>query len=119
MNQQLGNKGEKLAIEYLSSLGYIILENNWRYGHLEVDVIAKDKSELVFIEVKTRVTKDFGQPERAVSWRKQLFLSSAADAYVHQNNFNGETRFDIISIIYKNKLLELEHFKDAFWPGVL
>lgn len=118
MNNKLGNRGESIAQSYLSSLNYHILETNWRHGHLEVDLIAKDRNELVFIEVKTRQNEEHGLPEAAVSWKKQLYLRSAAEAYVHQINFYGESRFDIISIIYQNKVHSLEHFKDAFWPGV-
>ena len=114
----LGDKGEELAAHFLRSLRYHILAQNWRHQHLEVDLIALDGPDLVFVEVKTRKNKIHGNPELAISQAKKNHLVRAAEAYIEESHSNREVRFDFISIIYNSKFTEVEHFKDAFWLGV-
>jgi len=119
-NQDLGRIGEGLAINYLLDKGWIILERNWRYGRLELDLIAKVNTSLVFIEVKTRSQKKYGSPEESVISQKEENIRKASLAYIQKLKYNGEIRFDIISIILdqKNEIREIEHIEDAFFPGL-
>lgn len=114
-NTELGKKGEELAINYLAKKGYRILNKNWRYQHLEIDIIAKDGDMLVFVEVKTRSTGFFGNPEDAISTQKIRRLVDAAEAYILITDSDLDSRFDVISILlHPNKTPEIEHFDDAF-----
>ena len=113
-----GKKGEELAVEYLKSLGYEIVALNWYTGHLEIDIIARDGTELVIVEVKSRGKDSYEQPVEAVSNKKIRFLVNAAEAYIQENNWDQNTRFDVISIIFYGGGYEIEHFKDAFYPPV-
>lgn len=112
---ELGKRGEEMAFAYLRRKGLKIVACNWRYQHLEIDIIAQDKDVLVFVEVKTRRTAYFGSPEEAVSSQKIAHLFNAAEAYIFENNYQGESRFDVVSIILPpGKKPELEYFEDAF-----
>jgi len=115
-HNELGESGEKIALEFLRKKGYKILDINWRFGSDEIDIIAKDKNYLVIIEVKTRSTNVFGEPEVAVTKQKQKFLIRAAQNYITQKNINEETRFDIIAIVTKAGKLDIHHIEDAFYP---
>ena len=115
-NTETGAKGEKIASEYLTQLGYSILENNWRFKRCEVDIIAKENNTLVFVEVKTRTNTKFGLPEEAVAKPKQKQLIQAADEYIFQQNHKGEIRFDVIAIqLVKIQNHNILHIKDAFF----
>ena len=111
-----GKQGEEIAVQYLIDKGYEILERNWRNRHKEIDIIAKDGDELVIVEVKTRQTDEYGNPDVAVTLQKQRLLISAANAYLFRNNLDVETRFDIISIVFKEGKPVIEHIEDAFLP---
>lgn len=115
----LGKNGEQLAADYLRCLGYQILEERWRLHHLELDIIAIDREtqELVFVEVKTRTTPIFGNPEDAVDYRKIMNTVRAADAYIKQTGNEQPWRFDIIAVVDNGKSQPtLTHFKEAFYP---
>lgn len=113
-NYDLGKKGEDLAVEYLIEQGYQILERNWRSGHKEIDIIAMKNDTLVAVEVKTRKTTTYGDPDIAVGVMKQRLLIWAADAYVRYRNLDLDVRFDVISIIINEQGKHLEHIEDAF-----
>lgn len=115
---KLGKRGELIAVDYLKSRGYKILEMNWRTMHKEIDIIALDKNEIVFIEVKTRKNDYFGDPEEAVNLKKQKFLINAAENYIVSNKIDLEARFDIISIISEGSNHNINHIKEAFCPGI-
>ena len=115
---ETGKKGEALAANYLVTQGFRILETNWRNEHLEIDIIAKDRDELVIVEVKTLSSEYFGYPEKAVNKRKQNFLISAAQAYVDQQDIDLAVRYDVVSIFLKNNEHKIYHIKDAFTPGI-
>lgn len=112
----LGKKGETLARKFLEEKGYEILETNWRHEKDEIDIVAKDDNELVIVEVKTRSTDFFGEPEESVGPQKEGFLIRATEAYLEVNELNIDTRFDIISIILNSKEQKIEHIIDAFYP---
>jgi len=110
-----GNYGEQLASIYLRNLGYTIIALNWRYKYWEVDIIANDGNTLVFVEVKSRTRAHYGQPEDFVDAKKQYNLIQAADAYIDTTGYEGEIRFDIVSVYLETKKMEL--IKDAFWSN--
>ena len=113
-----GLKGEAIAKKHLEDKGYVILEMNWRYRRAEVDLIALKDSTLIFLEVKTRSSTGYGEPEDFVTGSKQALLESAAEEYIYKINHNDEIRFDIISILFdKFEHYTINHIEDAFWPG--
>jgi putative endonuclease len=113
-NKEIGRKGEALAVEYLINKGFIILERNYKYGRLEIDIIGQIKNTIVFVEVKTRRSKRYGYPEEAVDDKKTDHILSCADHFIYQNQWNGDIRFDIISVILKPEI-SIEHIEDAFY----
>jgi putative endonuclease len=110
----LGKKGEDLALQYLLKKGYTLLARNWRFRHKEVDIIAADGRDLVFIEVKTRSSEWFGEPEEAVDNRKQRYLMDAAEAYIRNRDLDTNIRFDVVSIILKPGYQSIDHIVEAF-----
>ncbi len=115
-HNDFGKLGEELAVDYLTGKGYEILERNWRNIHKEIDIIAKDGKFLVIVEVKTRQTDEYGEPDIAVTRKKQRMLIAAANAYITRKGLDMETRFDIISIIFRDGEPVIEHIVDAFLP---
>lgn len=118
-SQKFGKNGEQEAVSFLKNLGFQILETNWRVRKLEVDIIAKDGDTLVVIEVKTRATDAFGDPETFIRKQKQSNLVKAANEYISQINFNGETRFDVIAVLQINNNLVVKHIQNAFHPSII
>jgi putative endonuclease len=115
-HNELGKLGEDLAVQYLTDKGYEILERNWRNIHKEIDIIAKEGDDLVIVEVKARQTDEYGEPDIAVTKRKQRMLIAAANAYITRKGLDVETRFDIVSIVFKDGEPVIEHIEDAFLP---
>jgi putative endonuclease len=113
-----GKRGEIMAANYLRNNGFTIIATNWRQRHLEIDIIASENNLLVFIEVKTRHSSQWGEPETAVDKKKQRFLTQAANEYIYLTNYQGEVRFDIVGILFTPKGHNLVHVKDAFFPGL-
>ncbi|WP_136797972.1 YraN family protein [Desulfosediminicola ganghwensis] len=96
----LGDEGEKIACQHLKKSGYSIILRNFRCRSGEVDIIARHKGVLVFIEVKTRRSESFGSPAAAVTPRKQRQIAKAALEYLARENlFDTEARFDVVSIL--------------------
>jgi putative endonuclease len=110
-----GNKGELLAANYLQEKGYEILKRNYRWKRYELDLIAKKDDLLVFVEVKTKTSTKFGQPEASVTQKKASQLMVAAEQYIFEINWNKPIRFDIIAIIITKESIEIEHLIDAFY----
>jgi putative endonuclease len=113
-HNDIGKKGEEIAAEYLSRKGYTVLETNWRFKHLEADLIATHKNTLVIAEVKTRRTNFFGEPETFVNKQKQKNLRQAANEYIERYNIQFDTRFDIISVLISDTEVKVNHIEDAF-----
>lgn len=114
--RELGNIAEELARKHLVKLGYTILDQNWYYGHLELDIVAQDHDELVVVEVKSRNGLRYEHPSEAVTNTKIKRIVEAADAYLTEKALDADTRFDVITVIFVDEKYELEHFKDAFYP---
>ncbi|MCI2229986.1 YraN family protein [Polaribacter sp. MSW13] len=113
-HNELGKKGEELAIDFLIKNDYTILEKNYRFLKAEVDIIALKKGVLAVVEVKTRSTDYFGNPQDFVNPKKIKLLLSAIDYYVSEKDLDVEVRFDIIAIIHQKNKIKIEHLKDAF-----
>lgn len=113
----IGQEGESLAVNHLEKKGYKILSRNWRYKHLEIDIIAQFKNEIIFIEVKRRSGTYIEQPFQAVNKKKQKNIIEAANAYINKFEIDLSARFDIISII-SEKYDKIDHIEDAFYPLV-
>ncbi|MDH7481641.1 MAG: YraN family protein [Armatimonadota bacterium] len=112
----LGRAGEERAIRHLESIGYKVVERNFRCSSGEIDAIAYDGSDLVFIEVKARRGTSFGYPSEAVDSLKQAKLIRSAEIYLADRNL-GEVgaRFDIVEVYFeKGKLVRIEVIKGAF-----
>ena len=95
--------------------GFRLVETNWRFGKYEIDLIIKDKYELVIVEVKTRSYAIFEPPEESITFQKIRFLVDAAEQYIIENNIDAEIRFDVVSIKwFSDEKWEIEHIQDAF-----
>jgi putative endonuclease len=114
--QKLGQIGEDLAVKLLIGKGYEILERNYRYGHGEIDIIAKEGGELVFVEVKTRNNLEYGEPEYAVTKKKQKQIKKIAELYLYEKEIEEiDCRIDVIAILMeKGKDPVINHIINAF-----
>ena len=115
-HNELGQKGESIAAEMLQKKGYKIVERNWKFNGLEVDIIALTKTDIVFVEVKTRSSDSLMQPEDAVDFNRKCRLTAAANAYVNYHRISLNPRFDIVAIVLNNNRCDLQHIEDAFPP---
>ena len=114
-HNELGKKGEQLAVDFLLKKGYKILERNYTFQKSEVDIIAKIKDTLAVVEVKTRSTVEFGNPQDFVKPKQIQRLVKAIDEFVNVNGLDVEVRFDVIAIVKDNKQFKIEHLEDAFY----
>ena len=112
---ELGKWGEDLATAYLEEKGYEIIERDWKSGRRDIDIIAKDETgTIVFVEVKTRRNRTFGEPEEAIDYRKMQSLQLAINHYIKFRRINRQVRFDIISIVGTiGSEPEINHIKDV------
>ena len=115
-HNEMGQRGEKVAQSFLAEKGYKILHVNWRNRKAEIDIIAMDGDTLVFVEVKTRRSNLYGDPENAVNFKKQRRLIHAANAYVSKYRIENDARFDIVSVLIEKNATVINHFPDAFYP---
>lgn len=112
-----GKEGENLALAHLLNKGFMLLERNWKYGQKEVDLIMKDQDAIVFVEVKTRKQTAYGFPEEFVDMKKQSNLVHVASAWMDQMEYEGEIRFDIVTLLQKKgSSPTINHIQDAFFP---
>ena len=114
--KQSGDIGELIARRYLQGQGYEIIETNWRFKRLEVDIIARKGDVMVFAEVKARINSIFIEPEESVTRRKQSFLVRAAHHFLVTRDIELESRFDVISITGSREDHMIRHIKGAFSP---
>lgn len=114
-HNELGKEGEEMAVAFLRKKGYEILVRNFRYLKAEVDIIARKEGVLAAVEVKTRSTPDFGDPQDFVKQKQINSLVKAVDFYVNKNNLEVEVRFDIVAIIKNKAGCRMEHLEDAFY----
>ena len=117
----IGIKGEEEAAKMLSKKGYKVIEHNWRLGHWEIDLIAENKKEIVFVEVKARTTM-FGdiRPEEYVDENKKRRMITAGNAYMRYSRSTKSLRFDIIGIVVDPETMKVtyrSHLENAFQPS--
>ena len=115
-HNDLGMLGEEKSVEYLQSKGYVIKQRNWRSGKYEIDIVAENDKYLVIVEVKTRKSGSLLSPVESVNRMKIQNLVYAANAYILARGLDVETRFDIVSIVFKGGEPVIEHIEDAFLP---
>jgi putative endonuclease len=110
-----GNDGEDRAARFLQQKGMKILERNFRFERGEIDLVAEEGDELVFIEVKARWSNTYGSPEDAVTEKKQEQIRAVAEGYLFKHDIDDRPcRFDIVAIEYQNGTMEIRHVRDAF-----
>ena len=114
-HNELGKKGEQLAVDFLLKNGYAIVARNYRYQKAEVDIIAKKEDVVAVVEVKTRSTNNFGNPQDFVKPKQIQRLVKAIDAYVIANDLDVEVRFDVVAIVKQGKDFHIEHLEGAFY----
>ena len=111
-NRDFGNIGEDIACEYLQNNGYEILERNKHFSKLcEIDIIAKIKNKVVFVEVKTRRTNNFGSPLEAVTRAKYNNIKTGILSYLKENKIKSY-QIDVIAIVLEPEL-KIEHLKNV------
>ena len=114
-NRKRGDVGEELAAQFLTNKGYKILDRNYRFEHVEIDIIAEEGDELVFVEVKSRRSKSFGEPEDGVTEKKEEHVRDAAEGYLYERNIeNRKCRFDVVAVEFRNGEPNIRHTQDAF-----
>ncbi len=113
---ELGRRGEVIAQRFLIGKDYKILERNWISERVEIDIIAEKEETIIFVEVKTRSSSLYGDPEDAVNKSKQENIFRAAEAYLDEKSIDEEIRFDIISIIIEGNKQKIYHIEDAISP---
>ena len=112
--QLLGRYGEERACDYLASLGYSIIERNWRCQIGEIDIIARDRDSFVFVEVKTRTADGFGHPFEAITQTKAARLRRLVANWCQTRQVSGiKVRLDAISVLVRSGRVNIEHLKQV------
>lgn len=123
-HQQIGARGEALAADFLEEQGWRVMERNYRFERAEIDLVCFEPAadtahggEIVFVEVKTRNSTSFGEPEEHIDDRKKRQLFKVAEAWLHERRMEGSpVRFDVISILRPGRSDEkINHIEGAFW----
>ena len=115
INKETGKLGEDIAVNYLKQNRYTILDRNFECRQGEIDIIALDKEEIVFIEVKTRTSNKYGAPSEAVNKIKQKHMLQTIKYYLYIRNLSDEfIRIDVIEVYIKNNVYKVNHIKQAF-----
>lgn len=111
-----GREAEQLAKRWLEGKGYVLVEENYRYKHAEIDLIMTFQGLLVFIEVKFRGGTGYGYAEEFVDYRKRQLIIRAADYFIHKIDWHQDIRFDIVGV-YRDRYgnIAFKHFEDAFY----
>lgn len=112
--KDIGKRGEDLAAAFLESKGYQVLVRNYRHGRSEIDLVMKKDQLLVFVEVKARRSKAYGEPESFVNRAKAARVIAAAEHFIFENDWQHNIRFDVVAVSL-GKENEIEHFEDAFY----
>ena len=112
-NRDKGAKGEKIAVDYLRQHGYSIIIQNFTSKFGEIDIIAKEKDTLVFIEVKYRAGIEYGYPLESITQRKIKHIFNTAQLYIAKINWNNDIRFDVIEIIKQGDTYNIELIRNA------
>jgi len=116
-NTLVGQQAEDHAVRFLESRGFEILDRNWRFQRAEIDIIARRTSIIHFIEVKSRRSVYFGEPETAVDLEKTARIIDAANAYMRTTGHDWAIQFDIIAIVLDGdqRPSVLKYLEDVFF----
>ena len=111
----LGVRGEQLAAQHLISLGYEVLDRNWRCETGELDLVARDGESLALVEVRTRRGRALGTPEESITRAKQARLIDLAETYVQDHYWAGDWRIDVVAVEMdrRGRLLRVDHYENA------
>ncbi len=113
--QRRGTDGEEIARQYLEGEGYAILETNFRFRRGEIDIVAEDGEFLVFCEVKSRESGEYGAPEYAITTEKRQKIRRMAEGYLLVNSIREHPcRFDVVTILMDGNKAVLNHMRNAF-----
>lgn len=113
---ELGQKGEFEVCKYLDELGYFIVAKNFKCTYGEIDIVATDKNEIVFIEVKTRGSKKYGEAREAVDKFKKKHIKKAATFFIYKNKLeNRFIRFDVVEVYAHKEKYVINHIKNTLW----
>ena len=116
--QQLGSEGESIACAELERLGYRIIERNYRIRNGEIDIVADDAGTVVFVEVKTKSSGDYGDPVEEVTPQKQQQIISMGEYYaIYCCPPNTPCRFDVVTVDFSVRPAKITFYQDAFRPG--
>ena len=114
-HNELGRIGEDEACYYLIHKGYHLRDRNWRFGHLEIDIVAELFGEIIFVEVKSRSHNEMDEAYRAVTLSKKQNLLAAAREYMKQNRLDdAPCRFDIVTVVGRQVPFEITHYPFAY-----
>ena len=113
--KEKGKEGEEKAVALLVEKGFEIIERNYRYGKGEIDIVARDKDFLVFVEVKSRESLEYGKPEEAITKRKMSQIRKITEAYLAEKNITDENiRFDVVAILFLGGETTINYYENAF-----
>ena len=115
---ELGILGEALAAEYLLKKDYVILEKNYTWEKSEIDIITTKNNRIIFIEVKTRQSPYLSDPALMVPMKKWKQIMRAADVYMKEKEESWTAQFDIIHVVTNKDYTKIDHYDEAFTPGV-
>ena len=115
--RDIGKEGEDIAAKYLKEKGFEIIARNYHYSHGEIDIIANDKNQLVFVEVKTRLNLEYGEPEYAINPKKIKQIKKMAELYLFDKEIEeADCRFDVVAILLGNSSNPtITHYENAFY----
>ncbi|MDW8394878.1 MAG: YraN family protein [Anaerolineae bacterium] len=116
MSQRIGAWGEHIACRFLADRGFVVRDRNWRCASGEIDLVAQDGEEIIFVEVRTRHSADFGAPEETVTPRKRQALIAAAQHYLAAHNLHDKPwRIDFVAVELdaRNAVRRIEHIPCA------
>lgn len=115
-NTELGKKGETVAAKFLEKQGYTIITKNFKCSYGEIDIIATDKNEIIFVEVKTRCSQKYGEAREAVDMTKKKHIKKAAMHYIYKHRLENEfIRFDVMEVYLKKDKFFINHVKNTLW----
>ena len=115
-NLVTGNKGETLASEYLEKKGYKIIERNFRTRFGEIDIICRDAQTLVFVEVKTKIGHNFGEPEEMANRSKIGKVKRMGEVYLQDRGIESLCRVDVVAIVLSEngEVERLDHYENVY-----
>jgi len=116
--KELGQYGENIAVQHLQAQNYTVIDRNYRFQKVEIDIIALKDGRLIACEVKTRASAKIVAPYRAVNHKKQQHIIHAINHYVQSKQMDIDVQFDVLSIVHNNRHTEIDHIPNAFVPSV-